>query len=215
MEFKKMPASAAAAVPAVDPDTQMHHALRLMAQRSLHGARGILFIAGSLLLVLGFGGLAHEPVDAAGVKSGHTVWDNLMAGRMGIDEWLSVGDIALGVVTILCGALVTRMPLTASILPALLFAGKIGGLIWVAATTKTPPALVLTVVQFALVAGTLRSLRDARAYRREAAVARDYYRNTAIRRQKEERAELAPADIPQSQRAGTKLPPPKKTAPPA
>ncbi len=214
MEYKKMRAAAVASVPAVDPDTQMHSALRLMAQRSLHGARGILFIAGSLLLALGFGGLAYEPVDAAGVKSGRVVWNNLMAGRMGIDEWLSVGDIALGLVTILCGALLTRMPLMASILPALMFAGKIGGLIWVAATTKTLPALALTVVQFAPVVCTLRSLRDARGYRQEAAVARDYYRTTTIRLQKEARAELAPSDIPPSQRAGTKLPPPKKSVPP-
>ena len=213
MEFKKMPAPPVAAAPTVDPDTQMQQTMRLMAQRSLHGARGILILAGSLMLVFGCASLAYEPTNSEGIKSGRMIWDNLLAGQMGTNEWFAVGDIALGVVTLLCGGLVTRLPLFASLLPSLLFLLKIGAIIWVAATSKSPPGLVLPVLQLVLVGATLRALRDARAYRRDAAAAREHYRTQAILRQKEQRDQLAPADLPPEKRAGTKLPPRKNQAP--
>jgi hypothetical protein len=214
MEFQRIPGESPAA-PAVDHAEQLQQMLRLMAQRSLHGARGILFLAGSLLLVLAGVSLGYEPMDANGLKSGFKIWDNLTAGRMGMDEWMAVGDLALGAVTLLCGALVTRMPRAATLLPAVLFAVKIAAMIFIAARLRVNPGMILPVFQLLLTGLTLRAFRDARAFHRDAEAARSHYRSMSILRQKEARDQLAPASaLPENQRAGTRLPPPKRHAAP-
>ena len=188
MEFKKIPASAPVPQQAVDPDAQVRQTLRVMASRQLYGARGLLFLVGSILLVVCMGMLFSAPPQEPGVPevAGH-VYDRWQAGLMGRAEWLRVADAGLAVFILLCGALVTRLPLTLTVLPAGLLVAKACLTVGLALSADRALPLLVPGMQLLFAGLCLRAVADARAYRRDAALALEYHRSAAILRMKEAR----------------------------
>jgi hypothetical protein len=188
MEFKKIPAPATPPQPYVDPETQMKQALRLMAKRMLHGARGVIFIAGSLMLVTGIAGLLYLPeLTELHAEYWGTFSDRLTGGRLYWEEWLTFADLFLALFMIGCGWLVLVLPLFSTLVPTLLLTVKIVLSIAFRLMADGIPNIPLTIMQGVLVALGVHAVSEARAYRREVALAREYFRSTAILRLKEAR----------------------------
>jgi hypothetical protein len=188
MEFKKIPAPAQSPQPYIDPETQMRLSLRLLAKRMLHGARGLLFIAGSLLLVCGVAGVFYLP-EVSKLFAGY--WelfsDRFHGNRLLAEEWLVFADLFIALTTLAGGWLVFRLPITATLLPVVFLVAKIICYVVVNLMAGGMPNILFTLLQILLAGLLIRALVEARAYRREVALAREYYRSTAILRMKEAR----------------------------
>ncbi len=186
MEFKKIPsppatASADSPGPATDPASQLRAALRLMAKRYLHGARGLLFIVGSLMLVIS-AGIFLSDTGIMGNQAGGTAAVMERWSSMGMDsaDRLAAADIVIGIFVIACGWLVLAMPLAATLLPAaLLIIRGIGSIVWSLASDK-PPALGMALLHIVLGVILIRAVRDAFNFRREAANVRERFRAAAV-----------------------------------
>lgn len=184
MEFRKIPPTAPLpAAPPVDPDVQTRETLRLMAKRYLHGARGVLYITGSLMFVISLGdflttsGLFGN--QAGGVREVFARWS---ASGPGQAEWLAAVNVLIGLFVISCGWLVLAMPLTATILPAaVLTANVVTALVLTTGGGRTPGVLT-AVLQMCLVALTIKAITEAVAFHREAQNLRDLIRSAAILR---------------------------------
>ena len=188
MEFKKIPAPAQAPQPYIDPDTQMRQSVRLMAKRMLYGTRGLLFIAGSLLLVTGIVELFMLPeISKLNARYWELFPERLGSLRFFPEEWFIFADVLIAVLILAGGWLVTRMPLFFTLVPAVLLAGRI---IWATAQSLMSgfiPNILLSLFLAGLTGLLVRGIYEARAFRREVALASEYYRSTAILRQKEAR----------------------------
>lgn len=188
MEFKKIPGPAPVSQPWVDPNTQMKQSLRIMAKRMLYGARGVLFICGSLLLLTGLVEFFYVPEDPAMHRGyGVVLEERLSLWRYKPDVWFAFMDLGIALLCVLGGFLVTGLPVLFTLGPALLLIGRI---FWQAAeaiSTSGMPNVVLMLFQFILAGLLFKAFTEARSYRREVQLAREYFRSTAILRQKEAR----------------------------
>ena len=173
MEFKKIPPSGALpSVTPVDPETQTRETLRLLARRYLHGARGILYIAGSIMLV--FSAINYLAISGTlGFEPGPA-----------LDIQLAAAGIAVGVAVIICGWLVLRMPRLATILPVVLFLANIATALTLALRNDKPPGITGAVLQVCLAALIFKAIREAFAFQREVANIREAIRSAAILRNK-------------------------------
>lgn len=188
MEFKKIPAPAQAPQPYIDPDTQMKQSIRLMAKRMLYGTRGLLFITGSLLLVIGIVEVFQLPE----VSRLNTRYWDLFPERLGAlrflpGEWFIFADILIALLVLAGGWLVMRWPLFFTLVPAVLLAVKIAWYVAESLMAGLIPNILLSLIQAALTGVLVRGVFEARAFRREVSLAGEYYRTTAILRQKEAR----------------------------
>ncbi len=173
MEFKKIPPSAPLpAAPPVDPDIQTREALRLMARRHLHGARGILFIIGSLMLVISLGHF----LSTSGILGFQQHSD--------LETALAAAGVVVGLLVISCGWLILVMPRAAAILPMVLFLGYAATSLTLQIKGGQPPGLLSATVQVCLAALTIKPIREALAFHREAQNIREAIRSAAILRNK-------------------------------
>ena len=188
MEFKKIPGPAPVPQPWVDPETLMKQSLRTMAKRMLHGSRGMLFICGSLLLLTGLVEFFYVPEDPAMHRGyGVVLQERLSLWRYKPEVWFAFMDMGIALLCIMGGLLITKLPVLFTLGPALLLTGKI---VWQAAESISAsgmPNVVLVLFQLILAGLLFRAFAEARGYRREVQLAREYYRSTAILRQKEAR----------------------------
>ena len=173
MEFKKIPPSGSLpSAPPVDPETQTRETLRLLARRHLHGARGILYIAGSLMLV--FSAINYLAISGTlGFEPGPA-----------LDIQIAAAGIAVGVAVIACGWLVLKMPRLATILPVVLFLANIATALTLTLQKDKPPGITSAVLQLGLAALIFKAIREAFAFQGEVANIREAIRSAAILRNK-------------------------------
>jgi len=184
MEFRKIPPTAPLpAAPPVDPDAQTRETLRLMAKRYLHGARGVLYITGSLMFVISLGdflttsGLLGNQPGGAGA-----VFARWSASGLEFEEWLAAVNVLLGLFVVSCGWLVLVMPRTATILPAVLLTVNAATALALTIGSGRPPGITTAVLQVCLAALTFKAISEALAFHREAQNLRELIRGAAILR---------------------------------
>ena len=167
------PSGPQSSAPPVDPESRTRETLRLMARRNLHGARGILYIAGSIMLVLSAG----QFLSISG----------LLGFQPGpeLEIQLAAAGAVVGLLVISCGWLVLRMPRTATILPIVLFAANIATALTLTLDRRLPPGLLSATLQAGLAVLTIKALLEAFAFHRDAGNIREAIRSAVILRNRD------------------------------
>lgn len=182
MEFRKSSETIQRA-PLEDPEVQARAALRLLAQRQLHGARGLLLIVGSLLLVIHLAGVAMASGMAEDSASGLGVlirrWTEEGLNAL---EWFAAAKVLVAVVVLICGGLVVVLPRAATILPVLLIMAGVAVTVFRKVNHGFEFSAPLMIIELSLAAVLCKAIGEALAFHRESQVARDHYRHAAIMR---------------------------------
>jgi hypothetical protein len=169
-------------------EAQARQMLALMAKRQMHGARGILFIAGSIMLVMGLSRFAANS-GILGTMDGGTaaVFRRWSDSGLNASEWTALGGITLGLTVLWCGWMVLRMPLVATIVPVLVLAGRIAAAIVQAALRSQGPDITGIVIDLFLFAFVIRALVEGISFHRHARDIREQIRFNALARVRERR----------------------------
>lgn len=162
---------------------QARQALRLLAQRQLHGARGIIFIAGSLLLVTSLAGFSLTAGvagdNALGLEPVFRRWTE--EGLNGL-EWFAAAKVLVAVIVLICGGLVVALPRAASLLPVLLILGVVAVTVFRKVNQGFEFSAPQMIFELAIAAVLCKAIAEARAFHQESQVARDHYRHAALMR---------------------------------
>lgn len=186
MEFKKIPPSPSINVSGMAPEeanpaVQLRAALRLMAKRYLHGARGLLLIVGSFMLVISLGLLLTSPGFMGNPPAEEPVRD---LGSSGVLAMLAspgaMLDVGIGVGILVCGLLVMSLPRVATLLPVAVLVLR--GILVVAGSVKGVGAMSMGAGVWYVFLGAvlIRAVKDAFVFRRESQAVRERFRAAQV-----------------------------------